>query len=561
MGRGGRAFRTNSLHGRAEPTSTSCLLSPTDTQSNPNARAAIGPSTAEVRSFTEAPILTAIRSLYDDELRPYGRILRKRLGEQTRDVKGSYIDTENLKAFCRACPRLRVELEDGGEWFALLMDRPPDFVDIYSSSDTYPEALWRAFAVYLSTPGDRAGGADVTLPGGRYLCAQALMGLRLPFLAGCSFGQTCHIVQLAISQRNLLGYLDGGVVPYARSGCLVKSLCAARQRPCVHKDSDALDVADWDVARTCLVDILQVALSRGESRVPLSNVKRLFRSVHQTDLSETALGHTRLSDLLQDPRFQDICTVELQNRGYAVVPTPQMAIQVALRAAALSNAADQVDVVSPSSLSKDLSARSMLQNTFIHAALPPPTPMLQREASRSQSVPKHIGLCQAGGDVCSQAPPGCGPCTWESTQQKPDFQLVAPVCVDVSAEGAWQVFADPSSGRFWDYNADTKEAGWAAPPAREDWALQAASPCRQRPVATRAVLFASEPLCLEEPSPLLMPPMRTPSPVYTSTSPWPESPEAIPQVRPGDFYGTDRAVDVAGQGAPPPCVLRLAGYL
>jgi len=85
--------------------------------------------------------------------------------------------------------------------------------------------------------------------------------------------------------------------------------------------AETLPVADLSAARACLREILQAALSRGAEQIPLSNVKRLFRSQYQLDLSETALGHTRLLDLLQDDRFADICTVQLQDRGYTVFPT------------------------------------------------------------------------------------------------------------------------------------------------------------------------------------------------------------------------------------------------
>jgi hypothetical protein len=53
--------------------------------------------------------------------------------------------------------------------------------------------------------------------------------------------------------------------------------------------------------------------------VPLSNVKRLFRSKFNTELSETVLGHSKLSELLQDPRMKDICRVRLGAHGYVVV--------------------------------------------------------------------------------------------------------------------------------------------------------------------------------------------------------------------------------------------------
>jgi len=54
--------------------------------------------------------------------------------------------------------------------------------------------------------------------------------------------------------------------------------------------------------------------------VSLSNIKRLFRLRYKTELSETYFGHSRLSDLLQDEKFSDLCTLRLQKNGYIVVP-------------------------------------------------------------------------------------------------------------------------------------------------------------------------------------------------------------------------------------------------
>jgi len=73
-------------------------------------------------------------------------------------------------------------------------------------------------------------------------------------------------------------------------------------------------------ARLKLREILDSARLRGTDQVPLSNIKRLFRSLYQMELSETALGHSKLTELLQDTCFNDICVVQLQDRGYAVVP-------------------------------------------------------------------------------------------------------------------------------------------------------------------------------------------------------------------------------------------------
>jgi len=269
---------------------------------------------------SEMEVLRAVASLYDDELRPYSRILRKRIVEHSQDVEVKDCDAGRLRALCEACLSLRVEPEDGGEWSALLVDRQPTFVDIYDSADNYPEELWAAAEAYFKGLGDST---ELALPGGRYASAQALAERRLDFLSGYSLGQVCHITQIAISQRKLLGYFNGTIVPYECSTSMLKCRCAQEQRPLMDPalaGNTEFQVVGWELARTKLREILQSATIRGAGQVPLSNVKRLFRSLHQLELSETALGHSKLTELLQDSRFHDICTVQLQDRGYAVVP-------------------------------------------------------------------------------------------------------------------------------------------------------------------------------------------------------------------------------------------------
>ena len=81
-----------------------------------------------------------------------------------------------------------------------------------------------------------------------------------------------------------------------------------------------------DVLRSCLKEILtNVSLSSGS--IPLSNVKRIFRSRFHVELSETALGHAKLSELLQDERLCDVCTVKLRCHGYVVVPCEPQDLQ------------------------------------------------------------------------------------------------------------------------------------------------------------------------------------------------------------------------------------------
>merc|ERR1719446_1619043 len=106
-------------------------------------------------------------------------------------------------------------------------------------------------------------------------------------------------------------------------------------------------MASWDTARQYLRDILDSSAKSSPDSigtVPLSNVKRLFRSKFKTELSETKLGHSKLSELLQDERFQDICHVQLQGHGYIVVQVEAQVPQEAEenRAISLSDALSMV---------------------------------------------------------------------------------------------------------------------------------------------------------------------------------------------------------------------------
>lgn len=277
-------------------------------------------------------VLLCIESLYQDKLKPFGRILRKRVAERAvvpPFVPGSTtelpdVDVKHLKDVCLASDSLEIMPEEGGDWSATFKDRDQHFVDIYSSEDDYSPAIWQAATQYF----EQLPEEDALLPGGRYSCAQALLQRQLDFLKGFSLGEVCHLVQLAISQHKILGYCNGAVVPYSRSQSRVKEECAVSQQPCVGPPKEdpapSLTLASLEKARECLKEILASAEGdksdpQAPSMIPLSNVKRLFRSRYQTELSETALGHSKLSELLQDQRFSDICEVQLQGQGYIVV--------------------------------------------------------------------------------------------------------------------------------------------------------------------------------------------------------------------------------------------------
>lgn len=221
-------------------------------------------------------------------------------------------------------------------------------MDVYSPEDVYSQSLWTAAETYFGGLSEREG----QLPGGRYACGVELAARGPPFLRGLSLGQICHVVQLAISQKKLLGYQGNAVVPYERSQSMVKDRCAQDGRPCPRGLGGAVAVS-WDLVRACLRDILQTEASN----VPLSNVKRLFRSRFQLELSETALGHSKLSELLQDARLADLCCLRLQGSGYVVAPREAIRTLDLVQALADEELCAQEQVQAPEWHSEDSGAQ------------------------------------------------------------------------------------------------------------------------------------------------------------------------------------------------------------
>mmetsp|Transcript_73675 Transcript_73675/g.159429 ORF Transcript_73675/g.159429 Transcript_73675/m.159429 type:complete len:554 (+) Transcript_73675:53-1714(+) len=270
----------------------------------------------EAVQVSEEELLKAISFFASEGMRPFGRLLLKRIAEQRTSsgqscAKG--LGPARLRAFCEASDQIRIELEAGGEWAAFdVKGGCNEFIDIYSEKDVYPEALWTAMQDYLE-----ARRSSESFPGGRYMCAKSLAERGLAFLSGYSLGQVCHIVQLSLTKRKLLGYLNGAIVPYARSQTKLKDICAKDQKLC---KAAKLPLATWDNVRQCLGNLLASSHGDGDG-LPLSNVKRLFRSEFKLQLSETSLGHATVSDLLRDPRLRDLCKVQLMDKGYFVVPS------------------------------------------------------------------------------------------------------------------------------------------------------------------------------------------------------------------------------------------------
>jgi len=177
--------------------------------------------------FGHAEVLKAVKSLYDDELKPLGRLILRRMKEHraratalahnlTADALDPEtmprVDPQRLRELCEGIGQFTVSPEEGREYSVRLLDTPDRFVDAWDDVDVYTPAFWTNVAAYFEASRE----AGWSFPGGRYSCARALAARSVPCLRGLSLGRVCQVVQISISTRKLLGYRDGSLVPLAQ---------------------------------------------------------------------------------------------------------------------------------------------------------------------------------------------------------------------------------------------------------------------------------------------------------------------------------------------------------
>jgi hypothetical protein len=430
-------------------------------------------------------VIAAVQSLYADEMKPFGRLLRKRLSElrqnTTLPLLGSCsgatdVDMVHVRDLCEnSSDVFAVASEDGGDWSVTLVSCLSNFVDVYGAEDPYSSELWAEAAAYFAN----APLEDMNLPGGRYSCAQTLQSRRLPFFEGRSLGQICHIVQLAISDKKLLGYCNGAVVPYGVSQSMVKERSAKQQEalnPC--QEAAELPCATFEQARECLRSILEeAALPEEAGLIALSNVKRMIRTKFQLELSETSLGHSKLTALLQDPRFHDICSVKLEKHGYMIYQEQHS------RHASLPLAADQLETTDQSGFCSDepLCLSDALETGHSIMDVFEPTPFGQ--------TPQWVSLNQ----VAVPPPhPAVNTCAIEEGSYLKSFlheYLVQPSqtaiqeLADTSPRQSW--LAEPLSFELTDQTCSNLPCDFGPTPAPFGW-----SPSPQHTVDTREAAVA-----------------------------------------------------------------------
>jgi hypothetical protein len=273
-------------------------------------------------SLSAEEIVGSVRSLFADGLQPFGRVVLKRLRERAAERAAvawglasddvdpetmPRIDPKRLRAVCEACRELVVKPEEGKEYSVSIKGERAVFLDVTSAADPYSEELWEGLSTFVRTWGE-----TVSLPGGRYAAARELIRQGLAFLEGLSLAEVCHVVHLATTKRRVFGYRDSTLVNFEFSSDRIKAECASAQAP---TGKESLPAASWEQARSCLRTMVNSPPASEPAGITISNVKRLFRAFFSLELSETALGHIRLVDLLRDGRFCDVFQAHEQTNG------------------------------------------------------------------------------------------------------------------------------------------------------------------------------------------------------------------------------------------------------
>jgi hypothetical protein len=240
-------------------------------------------------------LLEAVKSLYKDQIVPHHVLVLRRIHEKY----GERWSPQKLKHFCFEVPEIQVEAT--GElkrYNVTLRDTPEgfeDFVDQLSPEDPYHPDLWLEVQAFLE---DESHKPQTGWPGSRYEFAK-WMHSHLQCLGEYSLGQICHLVQLSVSSKELLGYRLGNLVPYQHSDDYKKKSNALLNVPTQILPGE-MYVETWEQAGELIAGLLE----HNGGSLQLSSLKKAFRDEYQMELSESALGHAKLSEFLKDHRLK-----------------------------------------------------------------------------------------------------------------------------------------------------------------------------------------------------------------------------------------------------------------
>jgi hypothetical protein len=240
-------------------------------------------------------LLEAVKSLYKDQIMPHHMLVLRRFQENY----GERLSAQQLRHLCLEIPEIQVVATGELKHFDVMLHDPPEgfemFVDQLSPEDSYPPELWLQVQAFLE---DEAQKPQTGWPGSRYEFAK-WMKSHLNCLAEYSLGQICHLVQMSISHRQLLGYRQGNIVSYELSDDCKKKSNAWLNVPTQILPGE-MYVQTWKQAGELIADLLE----QNGGTVQLSSLKKMCRKEHNVELSESALGHAKLSEFLKDHRLK-----------------------------------------------------------------------------------------------------------------------------------------------------------------------------------------------------------------------------------------------------------------
>jgi hypothetical protein len=243
-------------------------------------------------------VVEAVESLYEDEIMPHHMLVLRRIEENY----GERWSPQQLKSLCFMVPEVLLVSDGEARRYKVMLQNPPEgfeeFVDQSSPEDPYPAGLWLKVKVFLQGEAENEMEGARGWPGSRYEFAK-WMRSHLNCLAEQSLGRVCHLVQLCISKKELLGYRQGNLVPFQLSDDCRKKSHALLNLPTQIQPGEKY-VRTWEQAGELIARVL--AQNKGE--VQLSSLKVMCRKMFHMELSECALGHAKLSHFLQDHRLK-----------------------------------------------------------------------------------------------------------------------------------------------------------------------------------------------------------------------------------------------------------------
>merc|ERR1719352_2159803 len=151
--------------------------------------------------------------------------------------------------------------------------------------------------------------------------AQQLRATEMQELQAFSFGQVCHIVQLAIGKK-IVGYKKGGaLVPYQLSDSCLKNSAES-------SDSSSVDVFPPIKTVAELRSVLMALWMNPENHqgLPLSLVKDKIEHSTKRSLSEHLLGFSKLSHLFGAPELEGCCELRHDEPFQPVLCPPSLVI-------------------------------------------------------------------------------------------------------------------------------------------------------------------------------------------------------------------------------------------